>query len=139
MSIEKNDERIKKSPEMMGEALAKTRKAVIMPDLNELNTLVAGYLKVSPVPPAPKVEIVPEDAVWPFSSVAAYEMGTDTIYVREGETITNEILVHELAHSVLAKYSCGTILSKPIQEIVAGYVEYTYRKNQVTGSPPVAP
>lgn len=55
-----------------------------------------------------------------------YVVALDTLYV-DSDNVTLNILGHELAHAILTKYFMVPP-SERIQEVLAGYVEYTFRK-----------
>ena len=55
-----------------------------------------------------------------------YVVALDTLYV-DSDNVTLNILGHELAHAILTKYFVVPP-SERIQEVLAGYVEYAFRK-----------
>lgn len=91
---------------------------------DDLNKQICELLQ-TPCYRLPVIETVKKD-MWIYESKAVYIPAIDTIYVLEGNE--NEMVIaHELTHSVLAKYAIETPLTKNMQEILAGYMDYLIR------------
>ncbi|CAK0748983.1 hypothetical protein CCP3SC15_150012 [Gammaproteobacteria bacterium] len=95
-------------------------------NMDNLTTRVCNILGTAKIS-TPIVMPIAE-AEWCFPGTIVYSVDQDAILFKRGSKIADSMMVHEIGHAVLARVSAGVNLPERISEIVAGYVEFEWRK-----------